>query len=139
MADYQLGHSIWGCLVYYNHKKGLQMPTSKQTTAKPAAKNTTKAAPAKESAAKKPAKDAGGKGLKAPLTPSPELAAVIGNDPLPRTEMTKKIWDYIKEHNLQDAQNKRMINADEKLKKVFNGKSQISMFELAKEMNQHVK
>lgn len=115
------------------------MPTSKQTTAKPAAKNTTKAAPDKESAAKKPAKDGGSKGLKAPLTPSPELAAVIGSDPLPRTEMTKKIWDYIKEHNLQDAQNKRMINADEKLKKVFNGKSQISMFELAKEMNQHVK
>ncbi|MBW8687342.1 SWIB/MDM2 domain-containing protein [Chitinophaga rhizophila] len=105
------------------------MPTSKQTTAKPAAK-TTKAAPAKES---------GGKGLKAPLTPSAELAAVIGSDPLPRTEITKKIWDYIKEHNLQDAQNKRLINADEKLKKVFNGKDQISMFELAKEMNQHVK
>lgn len=115
------------------------MPTSKQTTAKQAAKSTTKTAPAKESAAKKPAKDAGGKGLKAPLTPSAELAAVIGSDPLPRTEMTKKIWDYIKEHNLQDAKNKRMINADDKLKKVFNGKSQISMFELAKEMNQHVK
>ncbi|ACU62178.1 SWIB/MDM2 domain-containing protein [Chitinophaga pinensis] len=106
------------------------MPTSKQTTAKPAAKTTTKAAPAKEG---------GGKGLKAPLTPSADLAAVIGSDPLPRTEITKKIWDYIKEHNLQDAQNKRLINADEKLKKVFNGKDQISMFELAKEMNQHVK
>ncbi|SFM76046.1 SWIB/MDM2 domain-containing protein [Chitinophaga sp. YR627] len=106
------------------------MPTSKQTTAKPAAKTTTKATPAKEG---------GGKGLKAPLTPSADLAAVIGSDPLPRTEITKKIWDYIKEHNLQDAQNKRLINADEKLKKVFNGKDQISMFELAKEMNQHVK
>jgi upstream activation factor subunit UAF30 len=105
------------------------MPTSKQTTAKPAAKTTTKAAPAKE----------GGKGLKAPLTPSAELAAVIGSDPLPRTEMTKKIWDYIKAHNLQDANNKRNINADEKLKKVFGGKDQISMFELAKLMNQHVK
>jgi upstream activation factor subunit UAF30 len=115
------------------------MPNSKQTTAKEATKNTTKAAPAKESAAKKPAKETGGKGLKAPLTPSPELAAVIGSDPLPRTEITKKIWDYIKEHKLQDSQNKRLINADDKLKKVFNGKSQISMFELAKEMNQHVK
>lgn len=114
------------------------MPNSKQTTAKQAAK-TTKTAPAKEPAAKKPAKETGGKGLKAPLTPSPELAAVIGSDPLPRTEMTKKIWDYIKEHNLQDTQNKRLINADDKLKKVFNGKEQISMFELAKEMNQHVK
>lgn len=115
------------------------MPNSKQTTAKEATKSTTKTAPAKESAAKKPAKETGGKGLKAPLTPSPELAAVIGSDPLPRTEITKKIWDYIKEHNLQDSQNKRLINADDKLKKVFNGKAQISMFELAKEMNQHVK
>lgn len=115
------------------------MPNSRQTTAKEAAKSTTKPAPAKESAAKKPAKETGGKGLKAPLTPSPELAAVIGKDPLPRTEMTKKIWDYIKEHKLQDTQNKRLINADDKLKKVFNGKDQISMFELAKEMNQHVK
>jgi chromatin remodeling complex protein RSC6 len=110
------------------------MPNSKQTTAKEATKSTSKTAPAKESAAK-PA----GKGLKAPLTPSPELAAVIGSDPLPRTEITKKIWDYIKEHKLQDSQNKRLINADDKLKKVFNGKTQISMFELAKEMNQHVK
>ncbi|QHS58251.1 SWIB/MDM2 domain-containing protein [Chitinophaga agri] len=105
------------------------MPTSKQTTAKPAAKTTTKSASEKEP----------GKGLKAPLTPSAELAAVIGSEPLPRTEITKKIWDYIKEHNLQDAQNKRNINADEKLKKVFGGKDQISMFELAKLMNQHVK
>jgi chromatin remodeling complex protein RSC6 len=115
------------------------MPNSKQTTAKEATKSTTKTAPAKEPAAKKPAKESSGKGLKAPLTPSPELAAVIGSDPLPRTEITKKIWDYIKEHKLQDSQNKRLINADDKLKKVFNGKSQISMFELAKEMNQHVK
>lgn len=115
------------------------MPNSKQTTSKAATNTTTKAASAKESGAKKPAKDTGGKGLKAPLTPSPELAAVIGSEPLPRTEMTKKIWDYIKANNLQDTQNKRLINADDKLKKVFNGKQQISMFELAKEMNQHVK
>lgn len=80
-----------------------------------------------------------GAGLAAPLTPSPELAAVIGNTPMPRTEMTKKIWDYIKEKGLQDANNKRMINADEKLKKVFGGKDQISMFELAKVMSSHVK
>lgn len=101
-------------------------------------KTAPKAAPAKKAATKDPAEKAS-TGLKAPLTPSAELAAVIGTEAVPRTEMTKKIWDYIKAHNLQDAQNKRMINADEKLKKVFSGKAQISMFELAKELNKHVK
>lgn len=78
-------------------------------------------------------------GLKAPLAPSQALADVIGNTPLPRTEITKKIWDYIKAHNLQDTKDKRMINADEKLKILFDGKSQISMFELAKVVSKHVK
>ena len=72
------------------------------------------------------------------LTPSPELAAVIGASPMPRTEVTKKIWDYIKANNLQDAANKRMINADAKLKPVF-GKDQVSMFEMTKILNQHLK
>ena len=72
------------------------------------------------------------------LTPSSELAAVIGAKPLPRTEVTKKIWDYIKMNNLQDAANKRMINADAKLKAVF-GKDQVSMFEMTKILNQHLK
>ena len=73
-----------------------------------------------------------------PMTPSAELAAVIGASPLPRTEVTKKIWDYIKKNNLQDPANKRMINADEKLKKVF-GKGQVSMFEMTKIISQHLK
>jgi len=73
-----------------------------------------------------------------PLTPSAELAAVIGASPLPRTEVTKRIWAYIKQNNLQDPANKRMINADEKLKKVF-GKDQVSMFEMTKILNQHLK
>lgn len=77
-------------------------------------------------------------GFMAPLTPSPALAAVIGNAPLARTAIVKAIWDYIKAHGLQDQANKRMINADAKLKPVF-GKDQISMFELAKLINQHVK
>ena len=72
------------------------------------------------------------------LTPSPELSAVIGAQPMPRTEVTKKIWDYIKANNLQDAANKRMINADAKLKAVF-GKDQVSMFEMTKILNQHLK
>lgn len=72
-----------------------------------------------------------------PLKPSAELAAVIGSEPLPRTEVTKKIWEYIKKHDLQDASNRRNINADEKLKKLF-GKDQVSMFELTKIVNGHL-
>lgn len=72
-----------------------------------------------------------------PLTPSAELAAVIGSDPLPRTEVTKKIWEYIKKHNLQDPSNRRNINADDKLRPLF-GKSQVSMFELTKIVNGHL-
>jgi len=73
-----------------------------------------------------------------PLTPSDELAAVIGSQPLPRTEVTKKIWEYIKKHDLQDPANRRNINGDEKLKKLF-GKDTVSMFELTKIVNGHLK
>ncbi|MEO5601477.1 MAG: SWIB/MDM2 domain-containing protein [Cyclobacteriaceae bacterium] len=75
----------------------------------------------------------------APLTLSPALADVIGSKPQPRTEIIKKIWDYIKKNGLQDSKNRRMINADAKLKVLFAGKGQISMFELAKVVNNHVK
>lgn len=68
---------------------------------------------------------------------SPELAAVIGNTPMPRTEVTKKIWEYIKANNLQNAANKRNIDADAKLKAVF-GKDQVTMFEMTKLVNQHL-
>ena len=77
-------------------------------------------------------------GFMKPLTPSSELAAVIGANPMPRTEVTKKIWDYIKANKLQDPANKRMINADEKLKAVF-GKDQVSMFEMTKIISRHLK
>jgi len=73
------------------------------------------------------------------MTPSGELAAVVGNKPLPRTEVTKKVWDYIKKENLQDAANRRMINADDKLKAVFGGKAQVSMFEMTKLISDHLK
>lgn len=73
-----------------------------------------------------------------PLTPSPALAAVVGADPLPRTEIISKLWTYIKANKLQDASNKRMINADAKLKEVF-GKPQVSMFEMAGLIGKHVK
>jgi chromatin remodeling complex protein RSC6 len=74
-----------------------------------------------------------------PLTPSAELAKVTGSAPLPRTEVVKKLWDYIKKHNLQDKVNKRNINADETLKPIFGGKTQISMFELASLVSKHLK
>lgn len=73
-----------------------------------------------------------------PVTPDAKLAAVVGSNPLPRTEMTKKLWAYIKKHGLQDKKNKRMINADDALKAVFNGKSQVSMFDMTKLVSKHV-
>ena len=98
-------------------------------------------APKKAAAKKGSDKPAGQQnaGLMKPLTVSPELAKIIGNEPMPRTQIIKKIWDYIKANNLQDQENKRMINGDEQLKVVFAGKDQISMFELAKVVNNHVK
>lgn len=72
-----------------------------------------------------------------PLKPSDTLAAVIGSAPLPRTEVTKKIWEYIKKHNLQDPKNKRNINADAKLKPLF-GKDQVTMFEMTKLISGHL-
>ena len=74
-----------------------------------------------------------------PLTPSRELAEVVGKDPLPRTEATKRVWAYIKEKDLQDPANRRMINADAKLRPVFGGQDQVSMFEMTKLMNAHLK
>ena len=77
-------------------------------------------------------------GFNKPLTPSPELAAVIGSDAIPRTEVTKKIWEYIKANSLQDAANKRNINADAKLKPIF-GKDQVTMFEMTKLLSAHLR
>ena len=81
----------------------------------------------------------GGKGLAAEVQPSAELSAIIGSTPMPRSQVTKKVWDYIKAHGLQDQTNKRMINADEHLKKIFNGKKQVSMFEMTALVSKHLK
>jgi len=105
--------------------------------AKKAAKKVAKKAPKK--AAKKKSARKPNAAFMAPLNLSPALADVIGSKPSPRTEIIKKIWDYIKKNGLQDKANKRMINADAKLKILFGGKGQISMFELAKVVNNHVK
>jgi upstream activation factor subunit UAF30 len=77
-------------------------------------------------------------GIAQQVKPDAQLAEVVGGQPLTRADLTKKIWDYIKKNNLQDASNRRMINADAKLKPIFGGKSQVSMFEMTKLVNQHV-
>jgi chromatin remodeling complex protein RSC6 len=76
--------------------------------------------------------------LSKPVQPDDRLAAIVGAEPLPRTEVTKRIWDYIKEHKLQDAKNKQRINADDKLRPVFDGREQVSMFEMTKLISGHV-
>jgi chromatin remodeling complex protein RSC6 len=108
--------------------------------AKKAAKKAVKKAVKK--VAKKAAKKSARKpnaAFMAALTPSATLGLVIGSKPVPRTEMIKKIWDYIKKNKLQDSKNRRMINADAKLKDLFAGKTQVSMFDLAKIVSKHVK
>ena len=79
-----------------------------------------------------------GKGLAAEVQPSADLAPITGSKPIPRSEVTKKVWDYIKAHGLQDQTNRRMINADDNLKKIFNGKKQVSMFEMTALVNKHL-
>ena len=106
---------------------------AKKKTAKKAAKK----------AAKKPAKKAAKRTPNAafmkPVQPDAMLGAVVGNSPLPRTELTKKIWAYIKKNGLQDKKNRRNINADDKLKAVFGGKAQVNMFQMTALVSKHVK
>lgn len=121
------------------------MATAKKAAPKKTAATTAKSAPKKaatksSSPTKKDApKRKPNAAFMAPLNVSDEMGAIVGNKPIPRTEIVKKMWDYIKANGLQDAKNKRMINTDDKLKKVFDGKKQVSMFELAKAVNNHVK
>lgn len=109
---------------------------TKKAVKKAAPKKAKKAAPKK--AKKKSARKPNAAFMKA-LTPSAALAAVVGSNALPRTEAVKKMWVYIKAKGLQDKTNKRMINADDKLKAVFGGKSQVSMFDMAKHLSNHLK
>jgi chromatin remodeling complex protein RSC6 len=122
-------------------KVAAKKPAAKKVAAK---KTVAKKAPAKKVVAKKAVKKVKtarkpNAAFMKPLTPSAALAAVIGANPLPRTDVTKKIWDYIKKHKLQDAENRRNINADDKLKAVFNGKKTVSMFEMTKLISGHLK
>lgn len=122
-------------------KKAAGKTATKKAAAKKApAKATKKAASPKKASSKGAAKKSARKpnaAFMAPLTPNSALAEVIGTKPMPRTEIVKKVWDHIKKNGLQDQKNKRMINADAKLKPLF-GKAQISMFELAKIVNDNI-
>jgi len=115
---------------------------SKKAAPKKAKKSAKKAAPKR---AKKAAKKKSGVKRKPnaafmkPMTPTATLAAVIGSSPMPRTEVTKKLWAYIKRNSLQDSKNRRNINADDKLQDVFGGKKQVSMFEMTKLVSRHLK
>jgi chromatin remodeling complex protein RSC6 len=119
--------------------------TKRKKTAgrKKSAKKSAKRPAARKKAAKRARKSSGKKrapnpAFMRPLQPSDKLAAVIGNSPMPRTQVISKLWAYIKRNGLQDAKNRRAINADEKLRPLFNGRSQVTMFDLAKIANQNL-
>ena len=130
-------------------KKKATKKAAKKATKQKAAKKATKKKATKKKATKKAAKKATKKATKKktkrkpnpafmkPLKPSAALAAVVGAAPIPRTQVVKKLWAYIKKHNLQDAKNRRNINADAKLKGVF-GKNTVTMFEMTKIVNKHL-
>jgi upstream activation factor subunit UAF30 len=121
-------------------KPAAKKPAAKKPAAKkPAAKKPAAKKPAAKKAAKPAAKRKPNAAFMKPMTPSSVLSAVVGATAIPRTEVTKKLWDYIKKNKLQDAVNKRMINADEKLKAVFGGKKVVSMFEMTKLVAAHLK
>ncbi|NGY03385.1 SWIB/MDM2 domain-containing protein [Solimonas terrae] len=131
--------------------------------AKASAKKAAKKAPAKKAAKKAPVKKVAAKkaapkkavkkvvkkavkksarkpsaALMKPMTPSATLAEIVGTKAIPRGQITKNLWAYIKKHNLQDQKNKRQINADDKLKKVFGGKASVNMFEMTKLVSKHI-
>lgn len=123
-------------------KKTATKKTAKKTTAKKATvkkatatKTTAKKAPAAKKTATKRVPNAA---FMKPMTPSESLALIVGNKAIPRTEVTKKVWAYIKKFNLQDAKERRNINADDNLKVIFGGKKTVSMFEMTKLINKHL-
>jgi chromatin remodeling complex protein RSC6 len=116
----------------------------KKAAKKGGAKKAAKKGGAKRGGAKKAAKKSGKKrtpnaAFMRPMQTSAALGAVVGTSAMPRTEVTKKLWQYIKRNGLQDAKERRMINADDKLKAVFGGKGKVSMFEMTKLVNKHLK
>ena len=121
-------------------KKAAKKAAPKKAAAKkaPAKKAAPKKAAAKKAPAKKAVKRTPNAAFMKALQPSADLGAVVGNNPLPRTEVVKKLWAYIKKNGLQDQKNRRQINADDKLKKVFGGKASVSMFDMTKLVSKHL-
>jgi len=117
-------------------KKAKKGKTASKKSASKAKKTTRKATKKKSSSGKKRKPNAA---FMAPMTPSSQLSNVVGSNAIPRTEVTKKLWGYIKRKGLQDNKNRRMINADENLRPIFGGKSQVSMFEMTRLVNKHLK
>jgi upstream activation factor subunit UAF30 len=113
---------------------GRKKSAKKSARRRPAARKKTAKRAKKRSGAKRKPNPA----FMRPLQPSAKLAAVIGNSPMPRTQVISKLWAYIKRNGLQDARNRRAINADEKLRPLFGGRSQVTMFDLAKIANQNL-
>ncbi len=120
-------------------KSAAKKASSKKKVPKKAVKKAPPKKPAKKVTPKKKTARKPNAAFMKPLSASPALADVVGTKPLPRTEIIRSIWAYIKKNKLQDSTNKRMINADEKLKVLFGGKSQVSMFDLAGIVNKQVK
>lgn len=116
-------------------KKATARPAKKAAAKKKAAPKRAKAAKPKKAAKKRAPNPA----FMKPMTPSSDLAAIVGAKPIPRTEVTKKLWAYIKRNGLQDAKERRNINADDALRKVFGGKARLSMFDMTKAVNKHLK
>jgi len=119
-------------------KKAAKRGGAKKGGAKKSARGGAKRKSAKK-AKKGGAKRVPNAAFMAPKQPDAALAAVVGSNPIPRTEITKKLWGYIKRNGLQDAKERRMINADDKLRPVFGGKGKVSMFEMTKLVNKHIK
>ena len=119
-------------------KKGAKKSSAKKGAKRAGAKKSAKSA-RKKKAKKSGAKRTPNAAFMKAMTPSAQLSTVVGSSPLPRTEVTKKLWAYIKRKGLQDSKNRRNINADENLKPVFGGKGQVSMFEMTRLVNKHLK
>ena len=120
-------------------KKGAKKASAKKAGARKKGAAKKKSVTRKKSAKKTRAKRTPNAAFMKPMQPDAALSAVVGSSPMPRTEVTKKIWQYIKRKGLQDAKERRMINADDNLRPVFGGKSKVSMFEMTKLVNKHLK
>ena len=120
-------------------KKAAKKPAARKSAAKKPMKKAAAKKPAAAKAKKPAAKRKPNAAFMKPMMPSATLAGVVGANPMPRTEVTSKLWGYIKKNNLQDKTNRRMINADDKLREVFGGKKQVSMFEMTKLVARHLK